>query len=146
MNDSRPKKQFLIVNAIVLNSEGKILLVRRERKGHKEAHGRWEFPGGKVDFGETPSEACVRETKEESGFDVEIENLIPEAITSYWEYPDRLSQQILLCYSCKLNGGEASLDDHGVSDVKWFDIEEAKKLECLPGTLEFLDFYLKYNN
>lgn len=146
MNEEKPKKQFLIVNAIVLNDEGEILLVRRERKWHKEAHGKWEFPGGKIDFGETPAEACVRETKEESGFDVKIKKLIPEIISSYWEYPDRLSQQILLCYLCELKGGEASLEDHGVSEIKWFDIEEAKELKCLPGTLEFLNYYLKYKD
>jgi len=146
MNSEKPKKQFLIVNALVLNEDRKVLLVRRERKWHKEAHGKWEFPGGKVDFGETPEEACVREVKEESGFEVEIEKLIPKIISSHWEYPDRVSQQILLCYLCNLKGGEASLEDHGVSEVKWFDIEEAKKLECLPGTLEFLDYYLELKN
>jgi 8-oxo-dGTP diphosphatase len=143
MDNEKPKKQFLIVNAIVSNDNGEILLVKRDRKWHKEAHDKWELPGGKVDFGETPEEACVRETKEESGFDVKIKKMIPETIVSYWEYPDRKSQQILLCYVCELNGGEASLEDHGVSEVKWLDIKKAKKLKCLPGTLEFLDYYLK---
>ena len=72
--------------------------------------------------------------------------MIPEIIYSYWEYSDIQSQQILLCYVCKLKGGETSLEDHGVSEIKWFDIEEAKKLKCLPGTLEFLDYYLKYKD
>lgn len=144
MNKEKPKKQFLIVNALVINNDGKVLLVKREREWHKEAHGKWELPGGKVDFGETPAEACVRETKEESGFDVETKRLIPEIISSFWEHPDRISQQILLCYICNLKGGNVSLDDPGVSDVKWFEIEKAKELECLPGTHEFLDYYLMY--
>jgi 8-oxo-dGTP diphosphatase len=143
MSKEKLKKQFMIVNAIVLDDKGKVLLVRRERKWHKEAHGKWEFPGGKIDFGETPEEACVREAKEESGFDIEIEKLLPTTITCYWEHPDRQSQMILLGYICKLVGGNASIEDHGVSEVKWFDIEKAKKLDCLPGTQEFLDVYLK---
>lgn len=142
MNEEKPRKQFIIVKSLVTDDKGKILLVRRDRKWHKEAHEKWEFPGGKIDFGESPEEACIREAKEESGFDVKLNKIIPKILTSKWEHPDRISQQILIAYHCELLGGEVSLKDHGVSKVKWFSMEEAKKLKCLPGTLDFLDHFL----
>lgn len=137
----KPKSQITIVKSIVTNNDGNILFVKRDREWHKEAHGKWEFPGGKVDFGEHPEEACIREAKEESGFDVKLNKIIPKILTSQWEHVNRKSQQILIAYHCELIGGEVSLEDHGVSDVKWFSIDEAKKLECLPGTLEFLEHF-----
>tara|TARA_Y100000310_G_C20513214_1_gene729894 strand:- start:323 stop:760 length:438 start_codon:yes stop_codon:yes gene_type:complete len=142
MNEEKPKKQFIIVKSIIVD-KGKILFVKREREWHKEAHGKWEFPGGKVDFGETPEEACEREAKEESGYDVKVKSLVPKIVSSQWEHPDRLSQQILIAYVCEVLSGEASLDDHGVSEVKWFTVEEAIKLDCLPGTHDFLKIYLE---
>ena len=139
MDEEKQKKQFIIVKGLVIDDEKRILMVRRDRKWHNGAHGRWEFPGGKIDFGESPEEACIRETKEESGFDVSINKMIPKILTSKWEFPDRISQQILIAYHCDLKDGKMCFEDHGVSEVKWFEIPEAKKLECLPGTLEFLD-------
>ena len=73
--EDKPKKQFIIIKSLVTNSEGKILFVRRKREWHAEAHNKWEFPGGKVDFGEHPRHTAVRETKEESGYDVTISNI-----------------------------------------------------------------------
>lgn len=132
-------KQFFIVNALVKNEEGKILLVRRDREWHKEAHNRWELPGGKVDFGEEPIETAVRETKEETGYQIEIEKLIPKILTGTWNYGDKKSQQILICYEARLKGGEKSIEDHGVNKIEWFKPEEIEELDCLPGTKEFLE-------
>ena len=144
--EEKPKRQFYIVKALITNKEGKILLVKRDRKWHKEAHGKWEFPGGKIDFGETPEEACIREAKEESGVEVEIDYLIPKIHTGRWTFPDRESQQFIVCYKCNFIGGELSTEDHGVSDVRWFDPEEIEKLDCLKGTLVFLKSYREINN
>jgi 8-oxo-dGTP diphosphatase len=142
--EDKPKKQFIIIKSLVTNSEGKILLVRRKREWHTEAHNKWEFPGGKVEFGEHPEETAVRETKEESGYIVTVKSMIPKIITSKWEYPDRISQQIIICYICTLDSGEASIDDHGVSEVEWFDISNVpSSSDCLPGTIEFLEEYIK---
>ncbi len=143
METKKQQKQFFIVKSLIINEEGKILLVKRDRKWHKEAHGKWEFPGGKIDFGETPEEACIREAREESGMDVKIDSLLPKIHTGGWIYPDRETQQILICYKCIPINGEISLEDHGVSDVKWFELDEIYKLDCLPSTTKFLDEYQK---
>ena len=140
-----PKKQFIIVKSLVLDATGKILFVRRKREWHTEAHNKWEFPGGKVDFGEAPEQTAVREAKEESGYDVEVTKLIPKIISSQWKFPDRISQQLIICYVCKLIKGNASTEDHGVSEVKWFAMSEIPSTEeCLPGTIEFIEEYKKH--
>lgn len=133
------QKQIIIVKGLVTNDRGDILLVRRKREWHKEAHDKWEFPGGKIDFGETPEEAVVREIKEESGYSAKVKYLLPKLLSTTWGFPDRKSQQILICYVCELISGEACLGDHGVSEIKWFTKEEALELECLPGIKEFLE-------
>lgn len=142
MNQEKIRKQFVIVKSLVIDEEGRILFVKRNMEQLKEAHNKWEFPGGKIDFGESPEEAVIRETREESGYDVEIECLLPKIISSKWESEERESQMILICYICKLIGGNANLKDHGVSEIKWFNLNESpKKSECLPGTIEFLEVY-----
>lgn len=140
MLTDKPKKQFIIVKGIVINSNKEFLVVRRNREWHLEAHDKWEFPGGKVDFGETPETAIIREVKEESGYDTLVTRLIPKLLSFKWVYDDRESQQILIAYVCELLGGEAILKDHGVSEIKWLKKEELLNLECLPGTKEFLEF------
>ncbi len=143
MTKEKLRKQFTIVKSLVVNEKGEILFVRRKKEWHKEAHNKWEFPGGKIEFGETPEEAAKREAKEESGYNVEVEYLLPKILSSKWIAEDQESQQILICYVCKLVGGEQSLADHGVSEIKWFDGNKAQKLECLPGTIDFIKIYLK---
>lgn len=136
------RKQFVIAKTLVVNGNGEILFVRRELKENKEAHNKWEFPGGKVEFGESPEETAKREAKEESGYDVKIEYLLPKVISSKWESEEREAQQILICYVCNLVGGKAILPDHGINEIKWFKKEKTpEESECLPGTIDFLNLY-----
>lgn len=144
MSEEKIRRQFFIVKSLVLNGEGEILFVRRKKEEHKEAHNKWEFPGGKIEFGETPEQTAKRETKEESGYDIEIDYLLPKILSSKWESSEREAQQILICYVCKLISGESRLKDHGVSEIKWFKINNVpEQADCLPGTGDFLEVYEK---
>ncbi len=60
-----PPKHFISAAAIVLNDQNEILLIRGPQRG-------WEMPGGVVEVGESLTQAAIRETKEESGVDIEI--------------------------------------------------------------------------
>src|SRR3989338_789694 len=120
MIEQKIRKQFIIVKSLVVNDKGELLLVRRKREFHKEAHNKWEFPGGKIDF------------------------LLPKLLSTKWVTPEREAQQILICYVCKLIGGEKALGDHAVSDIKWFKPKDMPaNSECLPGTIDFFELYLK---
>ncbi|KAK3253426.1 hypothetical protein CYMTET_37316 [Cymbomonas tetramitiformis] len=76
-----PRKLVLVVAAALLNSEGEVLLAQRP-KG-KPMAGLWEFPGGKIDPGETPEGALVRELREELTVEVEEQNLLPLTFASH---------------------------------------------------------------
>ena len=136
------RKQFIIVKSLVINEKGEVLFVRRKIGEIKQANNKWEFPGGKIDFGELPEQTAIREAKEESGYDVKIKYILPKLISSKWVSPEREAQQILVCYVCNLLGGKSTIPNHGVSEIKWFSIDKAPKNEdCLPGTIDFLNFY-----
>jgi len=141
-NNEKTKRIILIAKAMVFNDEGKLLMVRRDRPCHKESHNHWEMPGGKVEFGEHPSKTAERETLEESGFEVEVVKMIPHIESRVWEHPDRLSNVVVICFVCKLKGGSASTEDHGVNKVEWFDLNNLPSVDdMLPGTIEFVEAY-----
>ncbi|MBU3907353.1 MAG: NUDIX hydrolase [Nanoarchaeota archaeon] len=144
MSEEKIRKQFIIVKSLVINDKGEVLFVRRKKEDLKQAHNKWEFPGGKIDFGESPEQTAIREAKEESNYDVKIDYLLTKILSSKWESPEREAQQILICYVCTLVGGESALGDHGVSEIKWFKVNNAPKdQDCLPGTIDFLNLYKK---
>ncbi len=141
------RKQFIVIKSIVVNKKGEYLFVKRHKEDHKEVNNKWEFPGGKVEFGESTDQTAVRETKEETGYDIEIVSLLPEILNFKGTRLGRESQIILICYFCKLKGGKASLNDSSVSEIKWFKENEIPEDgDCLPGTIDFFKIYLSSKN
>ena len=64
------EKKFVANKAVIVNPQGKILLVRDARKfDHTQTPGKWDFPGGRMDALESPQEGLLRELKEELGFE-----------------------------------------------------------------------------
>ncbi len=63
------------VGAVILNAGGQVFLARRGKEARNES-GKWEFPGGSVEFGETVEHALTREIMEEFGFEIEVEKLL----------------------------------------------------------------------
>jgi 8-oxo-dGTP diphosphatase len=83
---SRPGPPLVLVAAVVLvDADGRVLLAQRPEG--KAMAGLWEFPGGKVDPGETPEAALIRELAEELGIDVAASCLAPFTFASH-AYPD----------------------------------------------------------
>ncbi len=72
---------LIVVAAAIVNPLGEILLSQRPEG--KPMAGMWEFPGGKIEEGESPEEALVRELREEIGIDVEAKALIPATFASH---------------------------------------------------------------
>lgn len=134
------KRQLSVVIALIKDGQGKILLQKRVDPLIPIADGKWEFPGGRIDYGESPEDAIKRECMEEIGCEIEVEGLLPLVQSTIWERSDGDSQHVLVfCYEAKLISGVPSPKDKKVSEVKWFSDEEIKALDSLSGIKEFID-------
>ena len=91
----------LVVAAALVDIDGRVLLTRRPKGKHLEY--LWEFPGGKIEQGETPKEAVIRELKEELGISTEESCLAPISFNSH-DYLD--FHLVLLLYVCRVWCGE----------------------------------------
>jgi len=89
----------LVVAAAVVEREGRVMLCQRLPNAHNGL--KWEFPGGKLEAGETPEAALARELREELNIDVAV-GRIRDAVVH--RYPDR--EVLVLFYSCTLLSGE----------------------------------------
>ena len=134
------KQITVFVGLVVFDS--KILMVKRYEPECKDAHLKWEFPGGKVDFGETPEEAVVRELKEETGVLVKVKHLLPYTETVYWDYPWGVQQTLLFGFEFEYVSKKKRFVDHHVKSIRWVPIEKVSELKTLPGDLEFLSLLL----
>jgi mutator protein MutT len=141
-------EQIPVVCGIVFK-HGKILFVKRRDEELLEADGKWELPGGKIEFGENPEHALLREIYEETGYRAQVESLLPLIYTNVWEYSEKRSlsgfrrQVFLICYICSALSGEKRLSDSKVSKIKWFSPEEVKSIQAIKGTAEILEEFKK---
>jgi len=97
------------VHAVAFDKENRILLV------HRRDMDLWDLPGGGMDDGEVPTEAAVRETKEETGLDVEVERLFIVAVA-----PENLMG---FTFYCRVIGGVVTTTDES-DDVRYFRLDE----------------------
>ena len=104
-----------VVAGVIFNNENKILITRRARGQSREL--LWEFPGGKVEEGESDEEALKREIKEELCLDIEVLSFFTRVIHSY---PDLDIE--LVAYLCKLKGGKICLTVH--EEYRWINPAE----------------------
>ncbi len=126
MAKSKPQKQITIVVCIVEN-DGRFLILRRLDINPMWNH-KWEFPGGKIEFGETPEQACVREVQEETGLTIQC----PEFLgihTDYWHLPDKEIQVQLVIYRAAYVSGDVSLDPNEDDEYKWVTLDEYLAME-----------------
>lgn len=118
------------VRAVVFRGE-ELLLVRERRSG------RWTFPGGWADVGDTPSLAAERETLEESGYSVRAVKLLALLDKSRHEHPPSVDYTYKVLVGCRFEGGEPATN-HEIAEVGFFarDAELALDLDrTTPGQL-----------
>lgn len=107
----------VIVSAAVLIEDGRVLLSQRKKGTHLA--GAWEFPGGKVEAGEDPRDALVRELHEEIGVDVTAHD--PVEVT-FHKYPEK--SVLLLFFAVKRKAGSPEPQAIDVAAVKWARADE----------------------
>lgn len=117
------------VVAAVIKDNGKIFATQRGYGDYKDG---WEFPGGKIEEGETPQEALKREIREELDTEVEVGELID--IIEY-DYPTfHLSMD---CFWCEVVSGDLVLKEH--ESAKWLSKDELDSVEWLPADITLVD-------
>lgn len=117
------------VVAAVICSEDKIFATAR---GYGEFKGQWEFPGGKIEPGETPQEALVREIQEELDVKIEVGDLID---TIEYNYPSfHLSMD---CFWCNVTEGEITLKE--AEDARWLSRDELYSVDWLPADMGLIE-------
>ena len=129
--ENYPTWTCVVALALYNRSEGKWLMHRRP--DHKAHGGLWEFPGGKVESGETPANALIREIAEELGITIRAPDLEPAGFAQ--EPPAlRPSPIVILLYTCeRWEGTPAALEG---GEVGWFDRQEVEGLDKPPLDIE----------
>ncbi|MDF2540064.1 MAG: ADP-ribose pyrophosphatase [Herbinix sp.] len=117
-----------VVAAIIRDGE-KILATQR---GYGEYKGEWEFPGGKVEEGETPEAALAREIKEELDAEIEVGEYFD---TIEYDYP--MFHLSMRCYWCIVKSGSMVLKEHEAA--KWLTKETIDSVEWLPADITIID-------
>lgn len=119
-------KKVDVVGAVIINEEGQILCALRSSQ--MSLPGLWEFPGGKIEQGETPEETLVREIREELECEIEVGEFIADDV---YEYPSVAVR--LITYFAKVTGGVPIPKEH--ERLEWVDREELLKLEWAPADI-----------
>ena len=110
------------VVAAVLFWKGKVLCVQRAEHKKEYVSLKWEFPGGKVEVGESREEALVREIREELSVDIKVSEFL---MTVEHTYPDfHLTMHV---FKCVLDQGEITLNEHVA--LKWLSVDELDQLD-----------------
>lgn len=126
-------KEIKVVAAII-QKENKILATKR---GYGEFINMWEFPGGKIEPGETKEEALIREIKEELNIEINVDKF---ALDIEYQYPN--FYLFMSCFMCSIKEGSIELLEH--NDGKWITKEELNTLNWLPADIDAVN-YLKEN-
>ena len=115
------RKRIEVVAAIILDKE-KVFATQR---GYGEFKDGWEFPGGKMEQGESPQQALIREIKEELDTEIEVGDLID---TVEYDYPT--FHLTMHCFLCTIKSGDLVLKEHEAA--KWLTKETLDSVDWLP--------------
>lgn len=122
-------KQIEVVAAIIHDAEGRIFATQR---GYGDMKDGWEFPGGKMEKGETPEEALEREILEELDTRIQVERLVT---TVEYDYPK--FHLTMHCYWCSIESGQLTLKEHEAA--RWLTIEQINSVDWLPADKVVVD-------
>lgn len=126
-------KSIRVVAAIIraVNENGEPIIFATQR-GYGEFKGGWEFPGGKIEEGETPEEALVREIKEELDTEIVVGELIDTIEYDYSTF--HLSMD---CFWAEIVSGDLVLKEHEAA--KWLNKDELDSVDWLPADITLVE-------
>lgn len=125
-------KIIRVVAAVIQRKHNGSKQIFVTQRGYGEFKGGWEFPGGKIEVGETPQKALIREIKEELDADIIVGDLIG---TIEYDYSDfHLSMD---CFWCELQSEHVVLNEH--EDAKWLSRAQLDSVDWLPADVTLVD-------
>ena len=125
-------KYVRVVAAVIRKNDDGIQRIFSTARGYGAYKGWWEFPGGKIENGETPQQALVREIREELTAEIEVGELIR---TIEYDYPEfHLSMD---CFWASVKSGHLELKE--AEDARWLTKAELKDVKWLPADLELIE-------
>ena len=129
------KKTIKVVAAVIKHNDE----IFATQRGYGDYKDWWEFPGGKIEPGETPEEALIREIKEELDTEIAVDSFIT---TVEYDYPKfHLSMD---CFWCSIKNGELVLLEHEAS--RWLSVEKIYEVNWLPADMEVIKVIMKGEN
>ncbi len=116
------ERKSIKVVAAVIRKDGNVFATQRGYGNYKDW---WEFPGGKIEAGETPEEALIREIQEELKTTIEVDRFLT---TVEYDYPEfHLSMD---CFWCEIKEGDLTLLEHEAA--RWLPINNLRQVNWLP--------------
>lgn len=124
-------KTINVVAAVICDYIKRPTKIFATQRGYGDFKGKWEFPGGKIEVGETPQQALMREIQEELDVKIRVGDLID---TVEYDYPDfHLSMN---CFWCTIFDGEIVLKE--AEAAKWLNKEDLYSVDWLPADVEIV--------
>ena len=125
LDDKKGNMKTIRVVAAVILKDGKIFATQRGYGAYKDY---WEFPGGKIEPGETPEQALIREIREELATEIRVKELLT---TVEYDYPEfHLSMD---CFICAVLHGKLELIEH--ESASWLSMDHLRDVNWLPADL-----------
>ena len=122
-------RKHIEVAAAIIVDDGKIFATQR---AHGEFKDGWEFPGGKIEQGETPKQAAKREVMEELATEIEVGKLFD---TVEYDYP--AFHLTMYCFLCTVISGDLVLKEHQAA--RWLTRETLDSVEWLPADIDLIE-------
>jgi len=124
----------VVVLALIRHNNTYLFTLRND--GESKLNGKWQIPGGGLEFGETPEQTLHREVKEELGTEIKIihsQPFIDSEVRGNWH-------GIFLTYLCELKDSSSDITiNEEASEYKWMSLEEMNSFDFLPGCKEIIE-------
>jgi len=122
-----------VVAALIIKQETVLIARRRSSYDRDPNGGLWEFPGGKVEPGETKEAALKREINEELGIEIEVKEPLSSSKIGSLSSAGEARTIIIHPYVCRIISGSPIAFDH--SELKWLNIKDLLSFELVPGDI-----------